>query len=170
MKALFPLKTCNSVYFIPDILSFCIPSVFIFITISCSGLVTLSTQLWREMSLLSRLLYKHNAPFLSTGLESSADTLPLRFGYTLTFKVNNKTWMSHFFLSDKAYKVQMSHMPLHKWRCTEYRSIVFWYASILILHQYLVGKNLNFRKKNLYNWETLIFIIKRLVNEYRRET
>ena len=48
-------------YFIPDVLSFCIASVSIFITISCSGLVTLSTQLWREVSLLSRLLYKYNA-------------------------------------------------------------------------------------------------------------
>ena len=65
-------------YFIPDVLSFCIASVFIFITISCSGLVTLSTQLWREVSLLYFYTSTtHIVPFLSTGLESSADTLPL---------------------------------------------------------------------------------------------
>ena len=79
MKALFPLKTSISMYFIPDVLSFWIASVFIFITLSCSGFVTLFTQLWREVSLLSRLHTSttHIAPFLSTGLESSADTLPL---------------------------------------------------------------------------------------------
>ena len=84
MKALFPLKTFISVYFIPDVLSFCIPSLFIFITISCSGLVTLSTQLnCGEKCPCSLDFYTsttHIAPFLSTGLESlesSADTLPL---------------------------------------------------------------------------------------------
>ena len=62
IEALSPLKTCISMYFIPDVLSFCIASVFIFISLSCSGLVTLSTQLWREVSLLSRLLYNaHSA-------------------------------------------------------------------------------------------------------------
>ena len=45
LKALFPGKTGISVYFIPDFLSFCIPSVFIFIPTSCLGLVMLSTQL-----------------------------------------------------------------------------------------------------------------------------
>jgi len=86
LKALFPLKTCISMYFIPDVLSFCIASVSIFITISCSGLVTLSTQLWREVSLLSRLLYKYNAhSALSLNRLRKLCWHPSsgRFGYTL---------------------------------------------------------------------------------------
>ena len=92
MKALFPLKTCISMYFIPNVLSFCIASVFIFITLSCSGLVTLSTQLWREkrreLSLLSRLLYKYNAhSALSLNRLRKLCWHPssARFGYTLLF-------------------------------------------------------------------------------------
>ena len=91
MKALFPLKTCISMYFIPNVLSFCIASVFIFITLACSGLVTLSTQLWREkrreLSLLSRLLYEYNAhSALSLNRLRKLCWHPSsgRFGYTLT--------------------------------------------------------------------------------------
>ena len=80
-------------YFIPNVLSFCIASVFIFITIYCLGLVTLSTQLWREVSL--RLLYKYNAHCaLSLNRLRKLCWPPSsgRFGYPLTVLYNIWLW------------------------------------------------------------------------------
>ena len=84
-------------YFIPDVLSFCIASVFIFITLSSSGLVTLTTQLWKEVSLLqtSIQVQRTQSPFSQKAQKAG------RFGYTLRLNWLNKllSWISNAFVN-----------------------------------------------------------------------
>ena len=56
------------------------------LALTCSGLVTLSTQLWREVTLISRLLYKyntHSAFSLNRLRKLCCHPSSGRFGYTL---------------------------------------------------------------------------------------